>query len=213
VIQFTNIIKSYGSIPVIKDFTASVEKGEFVFICGQTGSGKSTLLKLLMCIEKADIGEVLFQGEVLSAVSESRIPYIRRNIGFIFQDGRLLSNRNVFDNIALVLKICGLAKKEIEYRVSEALRLVGMSDKIYSLPSTLSGGELQKVAAARAVANDPLLLLADEPAGNLDEENALELYNIFSKINRTGTTVVIATHDCEMAKKMGKRIITLPAHL
>jgi len=213
VIQFTNIIKSYGSIPVIKDFTASVEKGEFVFICGQTGSGKSTLLKLLMCIEKADIGEVLFQGEDLSAVSESRIPYIRRNIGFIFQDGRLLSNRNVFDNIALVLKICGLAKKEIEYRVSEALRLVGMSDKIYSLPSTLSGGELQKVAAARAVANDPLLLLADEPAGNLDEENALELYNIFSKINRTGTTVVIATHDCEMAKKMGKRIITLPAHL
>jgi len=213
VIQFTNIIKSYGSIPVIKDFTASVEKGEFVFICGQTGSGKSTLLKLLMCIEKADIGEVLFQGEDLSAVSESRIPYIRRDIGFIFQDGRLLSNRNVFDNIALVLKICGLAKKEIEYRVSEALRLVGMSDKIYSLPSTLSGGELQKVAAARAVANDPLLLLADEPAGNLDEENALELYNIFSKINRTGTTVVIATHDCEMAKKMGKRIITLPAHL
>ena len=208
-IQFTNITKSYGSIPVIKDFTASVEKGEFVFICGQTGSGKSTLLKLLMCIEKADIGEVLFQGEDLSAVSESRIPYIRRNIGFIFQDGRLLSNRNVFDNIALVLKICGLAKKEIEYRVSEALRLVGMSDKIYSLPSTLSGGELQKVAAARAVANDPLLLLADEPAGNLDEENALELYNIFSKINRTGTTVVIATHDCEMAKKMGKRIITL----
>ncbi len=212
-IQFTNIAKSYGSIPVIKDFTASVEKGEFVFICGQTGSGKSTLLKLLMCIEKADIGEVQFQGEDLSAVSESRIPYIRRNIGFIFQDGRLLSNRNVFDNIALVLKICGLAKKEIEYRVSEALRLVGMSDKIYSLPSTLSGGELQKVAAARAVANDPLLLLADEPAGNLDEENALELYNIFSKINRTGTTVVIATHDCEMAKKMGKRIITLPAHL
>ncbi len=212
-IQFTNITKSFGSIPVIRDFTASVEKGEFVFICGQTGSGKSTLLKLLMCIEKADIGEVQFQGEDLSAVSESRIPYIRRNIGFIFQDGRLLSNRNVFDNIALVLKICGLAKKEIEYRVSEALRLVGMSDKIYSLPSTLSGGELQKVAAARAVANDPLLLLADEPAGNLDEENALELYNIFSKINRTGTTVVIATHDCEMAKKMGKRIITLPAHL
>ena len=110
-IQFTNITKSYGSIPVIKDFTASVEKGEFVFICGRTGSGKSTLLKLLMCIEKADIGEVLFQGEDLSAVSESRIPYIRRNIGFIFQDGRLLSNRNVFDNIALVLKICGLAKK------------------------------------------------------------------------------------------------------
>jgi len=211
VIQFNNITKYYNGNPVIKEFTASVEKGEFVFICGPTGSGKSTLLKLLMCIEKADIGEVMFQDEDLSHVSESRIPFIRRNIGFIFQDGRLLFNKTVFDNIALVLKICGLQKKEIEYRVSEALRLVGMSDKIYSFPSALSGGELQKVAAARAVANDPLLLAADEPAGNLDEDNALEIYNIFNKINRTGTTVIVATHNCEIAKKMGKRIITLPA--
>jgi len=210
VIQFNNITKYYNGNPVIKEFTASVEKGEFVFICGPTGSGKSTLLKLLMCIEKADIGEVMFQDEDLSHVSESRIPFIRRNIGFIFQDGRLLFNKTVFDNIALVLKICGLQKKEIEYRVSEALRLVGVSDKIYSFPSTLSGGELQKVAAARAVANDPLLLAADEPAGNLDEDNALEIYNIFNKINRTGTTVIVATHNCEIAKKMGKRIITLP---
>jgi len=210
VIQFNNISKYYNGNPVIKDFTSSVEKGEFVFICGPTGSGKSTLLKLLMCIEKADIGEVMFQDEDLSHVSESRIPFIRRNIGFIFQDGRLLFNKTVFDNIALVLKICGLQKKEIEYRVSEALRLVGVSDKIYSFPSTLSGGELQKVAAARAVANDPLLLAADEPAGNLDEDNALEIYNIFNKINRTGTTVIVATHNCEIAKKMGKRIITLP---
>ena len=210
-IQFNNITKFYNGNPVIKDFSCYVEKGEFVFICGPTGSGKSTLLKLLMCIEKADIGEVMFQDEDLSHVSESRIPFIRRNIGFIFQDGRLLFNKTVFDNIALVLKICGLQKKEIEYRVSEALRLVGMSDKIYSFPSTLSGGELQKVAAARAVANDPLLLAADEPAGNLDEDNALEIYNIFNKINRTGTTVIVATHNCEIAKKMGKRIITLPA--
>lgn len=208
-IQFNNIAKSYNGIPVIKDFTADIEKGEFVFICGPTGSGKSTLLKLLMCIEKADAGEIVLEGEALSAVTESRIPFIRRNIGFIFQDGRLLYNKNVFDNIALVLKICGLPKKEIEYRVSEALRLVGVSDKIYSFPSALSGGELQKVAAARAVANDPFLLLADEPAGNLDEENALEIYNIFNKINRTGTTVVVATHDDETAKRTGKRIIKL----
>lgn len=210
-IQFVHVTKSYGGIPVIRDFTATVEKGEFVFICGPTGSGKSTLLKLLMCIEKADMGDVIIQGEDISAVSNLRIPFIRRSIGFIFQDGRLLFTKNVFDNIALVLRICGLPKKEIEFRVSEALRLVGVSDKIYSLPSTLSGGELQKVAAARAVANDPFLLLADEPAGNLDAENALEIYNIFNKINRTGTTVVVATHDYEMAKKMGKRIITLPA--
>ena len=210
-IQFNNITKFYNGNPVIKDFSCYVEKGEFVFICGPTGSGKSTLLKLLMCIEKADIGEVMFQDEDLSHVSESRIPFIRRNIGFIFQDGRLLFNKTVFDNIALVLKICGLQKKEIEYRVSEALRLVGMSDKIYSFPSALSGGELQKVAAARAVANDPLLLAADEPAGNLDEDNALEIYNIFNKINRTGTTVIVATHNFAIASKMGKRIITLPA--
>lgn len=209
-IQFNNITKYYNGNQVLKDFTATIEKGEFVFICGPTGSGKSTLLKLLMCIEKSDIGEVMFQDEDLSIISESRIPYIRRNIGFIFQDGRLLFNKNVFDNIALVLKICGLKKKEIEYRVSEALRLVGVSDKIYSFPSTLSGGELQKVAAARAVANDPILLLADEPAGNLDEDNALEIYNIFSKINRTGTTVIVSTHNCGIASKMGKRIITLP---
>jgi len=211
VIQFNNITKYYNGNPVLKDFNASVEKGEFVFICGPTGSGKSTLLKLLMCMEKADMGEVMFQDEDLSVISESRVPYIRRNIGFIFQDGRLLFNKTVFDNIALVLKVCGLQKKEIEYRVSEALRLVGVSDKIYSFPSTLSGGELQKVAAARAVANDPFLLVADEPAGNLDEDNAIEIYNIFNKINRTGTTVIVATHNCEIAKKMGKRIITLPA--
>ncbi len=208
-IRFNHISKSYNEQHVIKDFTASVEKGEFVFVCGPTGSGKSTLLKLIMCIEKADSGEVLFQGEDLSAVSCARIPLIRRSIGFIFQDGRLLFNRNVFDNIALVLKICGVPKKEVEYRVSEALRLVGMSDKIYSFPATLSGGELQKVAVARAVANDPLLLMADEPAGNLDDENALEIFSIFSKINRTGTTVVVATHDHEMAKMVGKRIIQL----
>ena len=209
-IQFNNITKYYNGNPVIKDFNASIEKGEFVFICGPTGSGKSTLLKLLMCIEKADMGEVMFQDEDLSVISESRVPYIRRNIGFIFQDGRLLFNKNVFDNIALVLKIFGLKKKEIEFRVSEALRLVGVSDKIYSFPSNLSGGELQKVAAARAVANDPILLLADEPAGNLDEVNALEIYNIFNKINRTGTTVIVATHNFAIASKMGKRIITLP---
>jgi cell division transport system ATP-binding protein len=206
-IQFNNVTKLYNGIPVIKDFTASIEKGEFVFICGPTGSGKSTLLKLLMCIEHPDMGEVLFQGEDLSAVSKSRIPFIRRSVGFIFQDGRLLFNKSVFDNIALVLKVAGLPAKEIKYRVSETLRLVGIADKIYSLPSTLSGGELQKVAVARAVVNDPILLLADEPTGNIDMDNALEIYNIFDRINRTGTTIVVATHNIDLVKSMGKRVI------
>lgn len=208
-IHFNNVTKFYNGIPVIKDFTASVEKGEFVFICGPTGTGKSTLLKLLMCIERADTGEVKFQGEDLSNVNESRIPFIRRSIGFIFQDGRLLFNKSILDNIAIVLKVAGLPWKEIEYRVSETLRLVGIDDKIYSLPSTLSGGELQKAAIARAVVNAPILLLADEPTGNLDTENALEIYNIFNKINRTGTTIVVTTHNYEIAKRMGKRIITI----
>lgn len=206
-IQFNNVTKLYNGIPVIKDFTASIEKGEFVFICGPTGSGKSTLLKLLMCIEHPDMGEVMFQGEDLSAVSKSRIPFIRRSVGFIFQDGRLLFNKSVFDNIALVLKVAGLPAKEIKYRVSETLRLVGIADKIYSLPSTLSGGELQKVAVARAVVNDPILLLADEPTGNLDMDNALEIYNIFDRINRTGTTIVVTTHNIDLVKSMGKRVI------
>ncbi|MCC7203215.1 MAG: ATP-binding cassette domain-containing protein [Nitrospirae bacterium] len=208
-IQFRNITKSYRGIPVIKDFTCSVEKGEFAFICGPTGSGKSTLLKLLMCIEKCDSGSVMFMDEDLTTVKESRIPFIRRSIGFIFQDGRLLSNKNVFENIALVLKVCGHNKKEIDYRVSEALRLVGMSDKIYSYPYSLSGGELQKVAAARAIVNDPVLLLADEPAGSLDADSSLEIYNIFNKINSTGTTVIVATHNLGTAEKTGKRIIRL----
>lgn len=206
-IQFNNVTKLYNGIPVIKDFTASIEKGEFVFICGPTGSGKSTLLKLLMCIEHPDMGEVMFQGEDLSAVSKSRIPFIRRSVGFIFQDGRLLFNKSVFDNIALVLKVAGLPAKEIKYRVSETLRLVGIADKIYSLPSTLSGGELQKAAVARAVVNDPILLLADEPTGNLDMDNALEIYNIFDRINRTGTTIVVTTHNIDLVKSMGKRVI------
>lgn len=209
-IQFNNVTKLYNGIPVIKDFTASIEKGEFVFICGPTGSGKSTLLKFLMCIEHPDMGEVMFQGEDLSAVSKSRIPFIRRSVGFIFQDGRLLFNKSVFDNIALVLKVAGLPAKEIKYRVSETLRLVGIADKIYSLPSTLSGGELQKVAVARAVVNDPILLLADEPTGNLDIDNALEIYNIFNRINRTGTTIVVTTHNNDLVKSMGKRVITTP---
>lgn len=209
-IQFNNVTKLYNGIPVIKDFTASIEKGEFVFICGPTGSGKSTLLKLLMCIEHPDMGEVMFQGEDLSAVSKSRIPFIRRSVGFIFQDGRLLFNKSVFDNIALVLKVAGLPAKEIKYRVSETLRLVGIADKIYSLPSTLSGGELQKAAVARAVVNDPILLLADEPTGNLDMDNALEIYNIFDRINRTGTTIVVTTHNNDLVKSMGKRVIKTP---
>ena len=208
-IQFNNVTKIYDGIPVIKDFTAHIDKSELVFICGPSGSGKSTLLKLLFCRERPDNGQIIFQDEDLSVVRRSRIPYIRRTIGFVFQDSMLLSYKTVFENIALVLRIAGFPRVEIEHRVKEALKLAGIEDKIYSLPPTLSGGEQQRVAIARAIINDPLVLIADEPTGNLDMDKAWEVFQIFEKINRTGTTVIIATHNYELVKRMDKRVISL----
>lgn len=208
-IQFNNVTKIYYGIPVIKDFTARIDKGEMVFIAGPTGSGKSTLFKLIFGSENPDAGQILYQDEDLSQVNRSRIPLIRRTMGFVFQDARLLSHKTVFDNIVLVLKATGFPRKEMEFRVRETLKLVGMEDKIYAVSATLSGGEQQKVAVARAIVNDPLLLLGDEPTGNLDSDNAMEIFRIFEKINRTGTTVIIATHNQEIVKRMGKRVISL----
>lgn len=208
-IQFNNVTKIYDGVSVIKDFTAHIDKGEFVFISGPSGSGKSTLLKFLFCSERPDSGQVLFQEEDLSSVRRVRIPFIRRAIGFVFQDSMLLPGKSVFENIALALRVVGFPGKEIRYRVTETLRLVGMSDKMNAVPSTLSGGEQQKIAIARAIVNDPLVLAADEPAGNLDRDSAWEVFRIFEKINQTGTTVVIATHNDEMVQRMHKRVIAL----
>ncbi len=208
-IQFNNITKIYNGVPVIRDFTARIDKGEFVFISGPSGSGKSTLLKLLFCSERPDNGQILFQDEDLSAIRRSRIPYIRRTIGFVFQDSMLLTYRTVFENIALALRVTGFPKGEMDHRVQETLRLVGMGDKVYTLPSALSGGEQQKVAIARAIVNDPLVLVADEPAGNLDIDSAWEVFQILEKINRTGTTIVIATHNYELVRRMQKRVISI----
>jgi len=209
VIQFNNVSKIYNGVSVIKDFTAHIDKGEFVFISGPSGSGKSTLLKFLFCSERPDSGQVLFQEEDLSSVRRARIPFIRRTIGFVFQDPMLLSSKSVFENIAIALRVVGFPGKEIGYRVTETLKLIGMSDKINVVPSTLSGGEQQKVAIARAIVNDPLVLAADEPAGNLDRDSAWEVFRIFEKINQTGTTVVIATHNDEIVQRMHKRVISL----
>lgn len=208
-IQFNNITKLYNGIPVVKDFTAFIDKGEFVFINGPSGAGKSTLLKLLFCSERTDSGQIIFQDEDLSSISSLRIPFIRRTIGFVFQDSMLLPEKTVFENIGLVLKVIGLPRVEIEYRIEEALKLVGMGEKIYSVPSALSGGEQQKVAIARAIVNDPMILMADEPTGNLDIDSAWEVFQIFEKINRTGTTIIVATHNYEIVKRMNKRVITL----
>lgn len=208
-IQFNNVTKIYSGIPVIKDFTARIDHGEMVFITGPTGSGKSTLLRLIFCSETPDAGQILYQDEDLSQVHRSRIPYIRRTMGFVFQDARLLSHKTVFGNIVLILKATGFPRQEMEFRVRETLKLVGMEDKTYAVSATLSGGEQQKVAVARAIVNDPLLLLGDEPTGNLDSDNTMEILRIFEKINRTGTTVIIATHNQEIVKRLGKRVISL----
>lgn len=208
-IQFNNVTKIYNGIPVIKDFTFHINTGEMVFITGPSGSGKSTLLKMLFCSERPDSGEIIYQDEEISRIKKSRIPYIRRTMGFVFQDSRLLANRTVFENIALVLRVVGFSRKEIKFRVEESLRLVGMREKIYAFPPTLSGGEQQKVAIARAIVNDPLVLLADEPTGNLDLDSAWEIFRIFGKINQTGTTIIIATHNYDVIQGMGKRVITL----
>lgn len=209
VIEFNNVTKVYNGVAITKEFTTHIDKGEFVFITGPSGAGKSTVLRLLFCLERPDAGQIFFQGEEISNISRSRIPFVRRNIGFVFQDSKLLINKSVYDNISLVLRVTGGAGKEIEVRVTEALRMVGMANRIYAMPSTLSGGEQQRAAIARAIVNDPLLLLADEPTGNLDAESTWEIYQIFEKINRTGTTVVIATHDHDMIRKMEKRVISL----
>lgn len=208
-IELNNVTKVYNGVVITKEFTTHIDKGEFVFITGPSGSGKSTILRLLFCSERPDAGQILFQGEDISDISRSRIPFIRRNIGFVFQDSKLLTNKSVYYNISLVLRVTGFLAKGIEERVTEALRVVGMANRVYAMPSTLSGGEQQRAAIARAIVNDPLLLLADEPTGNLDAESTWEIYQIFEKINSTGTTVVIATHNNDIIQKMGKRVISM----
>ena len=208
-IQLNNVTKVYNGIPVLENFTAKIDKGEFVFICGPTGSGKSTLLKLIFCEEIPDSGQIIFQDEDISDINRSRIPYIRRSIGFIFQDSRLLLHKTVYDNISIVLRVTGFSWKDTENRVKETLRLVGMEDRIYAVSKELSGGEQQKVAISRAIVKDPLVLLADEPTGNLDSKSALGIFQILEKVNKTGTTIVIATHNYDIVNKMKKKVISL----
>lgn len=208
-IQLNNVTKTYKGTPVLKNFTARIEKGEFVFICGPTGSGKSTLLKLIFCEEFPDSGQIIFQDEDISDISRSRIPFIRRNMGFVFQDSRLLLHKTVYDNISIVLRATGFSRREAEYRVKESLKLVGLEGRLSAVSRELSGGEQQKVAISRAIVKDPLVLLADEPAGNLDADSAWEIFQILEKVNRTGTTIVITTHNYDIAGKMKKKMILL----
>ena len=209
-IQLFHVTKEYpGDAPALQDVTLAVEKGEFVFLTGASGAGKSTLLKLIFCDEPATSGQLLLFGRNVAKISKRAIPYLRRNIGVVFQDFKLLSRRTVGENVALPLEVQGMADKEIRRRVKLLLRSVGLEHRAGKFPLSLSGGEQQRVAVARALAADPALLLADEPTGNLDPDRTLEVMELLSSANARGTTVVVATHDRSILERYKRRVVTL----
>ena len=187
----------------------SVERGEFVFLVGPTGCGKSTFIRLLMKEVEASRGEVLIAGRDITKLPRKKVPKLRRNVGVVFQDFKLLPNRTVYDNVAYCLQVIGESRSSIRAKVPEILRLVGLSTKLHDYPDELSGGEQQRVSLARAFVNHPPLLLADEPTGNLDPETSVGIMQLLYRINRTGTTVIVVTHDSEMVDKMRRRVIEL----
>jgi cell division transport system ATP-binding protein len=210
VVDFRSVTKKYPSGDLgLEDATFAVHPGEFVFLVGATGCGKSTCIRLLMKELEASSGDVLIAGKKLNDVDRSKVPYLRRNIGTVFQDYKLLPNRTVYDNVAYSLQVIGESRQQIRRKVPDILRLVGLSTKLHNFPDELSGGEQQRVSIARAFVNHPPLLLADEPTGNLDPETSIGIMQLIYRINRTGTTVVVATHDKEMVDKMRRRVIEL----
>ncbi|MGA2522267.1 MAG: cell division ATP-binding protein FtsE [Acidimicrobiales bacterium] len=209
-IRFENVTKTYktGSI-ALRDVSVDIDKGEFVFLVGPSGSGKTTFIRLLLREEDPGSGRIWVAGREIGHLSQWRVPYLRRNIGCVFQDFRLLPNKSVFENVAFALEVIGRPKHVIATQVPQVLDLVGLSKKRDSLPGELSGGEQQRVAVARAFVNRPLVLLADEPTGNLDPATSQGIMRLLDRINRTGTTVVIATHDASMVDQMRRRVIEL----
>ena len=209
-IQLFHVYKSYdGKNVVLKDVNMMIDKGEFVFLTGASGAGKSTLLKLLFLEEMPTKGQILIKNKNISRLKHNSIPYLRRNIGVVFQDFKLINSKTVFENIAISLEILNLPKKIIKTRVNAMLKAVSLEHRKDYFPLNLSGGEQQRVAIARALINSPAILLADEPTGNLDPVIALEIMALFEKANNSGTTVIIATHDDSMIKKYKKRVLNI----
>ncbi len=209
-IRLENVYKSYAPGQfALKGVSLEVERGEFVFLIGPSGSGKSTMLRLLLREDIADQGSVWVAGKDLSKIPSWKVPYFRRNIGSIFQDFRLLPNKSAYENVAFALEVIGKSRKAAEKQVPQILELVGLADKMHRLPNELSGGEQQRVAIARAFVNRPLILLADEPTGNLDPETAWGVMRLLERINRTGTAVVMATHDVGIVDQMRRRVVEI----
>jgi cell division transport system ATP-binding protein len=210
VIEFARVTKLYPSGDTgVDDVSFTIRRGEFVFLVGSTGSGKSTLMRLLIKELEPSSGTIRVAGRSLADITRPKIPYYRRNLGVVFQDFKLLPNRTVHDNVAYALQVTGGGRREIRAKVPDILRLTGLSTKLHSYPDQLSGGEQQRVSIARAFVNHPPLLLADEPTGNLDPETSIGIMQLLYRINRTGTTVVVATHDHAMVDRMRRRVVEL----
>lgn len=209
-IQMFHVTKSYpGDPPVLVDINLDIDKGEFVFLTGPSGAGKSTLLKLMFLAERASRGQVLLAGRNVARLRESGVPYLRRNIGVVFQDFKLLPTRTVAENVGFTLDVLGTPRDEVRDRSLKMLRRVGLEHKADVSPLKLSGGEQQRVSLARALVNDPALLLADEPTGNLDPALTVEIMDLLTDVNARGTTVVVATHDATLIERYQKRTLRL----
>ena len=212
VITFDHVTKTYPAQPkkpALSDVTLQIFAGEFIFLVGHSGSGKSTFIRLLTREIKPTSGKIYVADEDLTTMRNWRVPYLRRNIGCVFQDFKLLPNKTVFENVAFALEVIGKSRHVIKTQVPEVLRLVGLSDKLNSYPDQLSGGQQQRVSIARAIVNRPPLLICDEPTGNLDPQTSRGIMDLLERINRTGTTVLVATHAREMVDNMRRRVIAL----
>lgn len=209
-IQLYNVTKSYQrESAALKDLSVQIGKGEFVYVTGASGAGKTTFLRLLYCAERPTRGQILVDGQNISRINRYKIPYLRRKVGVVFQDYKLLNSRTVYENVAFALEAQGKKRYEVSKKVYHALKSVGLEHRLQRKPMELSGGEQQRIAIARALVVDPLILLADEPSGNLDHEVSMEIMELFRQANARGTTVLLATHDHSLYRRFPRRVLTL----
>ena len=208
-IDFKNVTKVYADTVALKNATLHIDQGDFVFVVGPTGSGKSTFIKLITKEIEPDEGEVSVEGKPLSKMSNRDVAFLRRDIGMVFQDFKLLENKNVFENVSFAMEVVRCSKKTIDRQVPQMLSVMGIEDKANNFPSELSAGEQQRVAIARAIINNPRILIADEPTGNLDPETAWEIMQLLELVNKRGTTVVMVTHARDIVNRMNKRVIAI----
>ncbi len=210
-LQFKNVTKIYDNtnVTALDHISLDIQKGEFIFLVGHSGAGKSTLIKLITAEERATSGVIIINDINVTELTQKEIPYYRRTLGMVFQDFRLLDNKTVIENVAFAMRVVGASNRQIRRRAPEVLSRVGLSQKAHFFPDELSGGEQQRVAIARALANSPHLIIADEPTGNLDPDTSTEIMEYLEEINRSGTTVIVATHDKDIVNRMHKRVIAV----